>query len=165
MNSLTWMSGSRQSLVERDGRANSATDDQATRTLKLYLVLRRSNGVPSHFLQLLKLWRPSVYGAGALVALWCVSRWLEPDYGPRVHTPEGVWRIERGMSMDEVCALCGGPPGRHASDPCVRPYYLCLGDAPPASIEWVWDTGAVAVKFDKKDRVRSVIYPATMRRR
>jgi hypothetical protein len=121
--------------------------------------------VLAHCLQLLKLWRPSICGAVALIALWYAGRWLEPDYGPPVRAPEGVWHIKQGMSMEEVCALCGGPPGRHASDPCVRPYYICFGDAPPASVEWVWDTGAVAVNFDAKERVRWLMYPAAMRRR
>jgi hypothetical protein len=67
------------------------------------------------------------------------------------------------MSKEEVCTVCGGPPGRHASHPCVRPYYgICTAEAPPDWVEWVWDNTAVAVRFDEKSRVRFVMFSEKM---
>ena len=153
--------------------ANSRNDASicadAFRTVVVTMGESRSTGDPGVFgccLALLKLWRPSIYGVGALVALWYVGRWLEPDYGPPVRAPDGIALIKPGMSKEEVCSVCGGPPGRHASHPCVRPYYgICIWDAPPHWDEWVWDNTAVAVHFDEKERVRRVMFAEGMRLR
>jgi hypothetical protein len=91
-----------------------------------------------------------VVGATATAAL----RLVRP-----VPLEERVQRIQPGMTLGEVEAILGEPPGSYTQ--YVK--RVRIGGCNPSAVkEWDWDEGCVNIRFDAGYRVEDVIfYPYT----
>jgi hypothetical protein len=69
-------------------------------------------------------------------------------------------KIQVGMTLDEVTALMGHPPGNHAkpTSVIVVPDSESMGDTAPGQKFWMSDSGFIIVVLDENDRVRGAAF-------
>jgi hypothetical protein len=78
-------------------------------------------------------------------------------------SPEGYERIDVGMTLEEVEAILGGPPGDHTNGRYEAPPYpvrgLAIDPNPPPGVwhDWWGERAAILVKFDLGGRVRDKV--------
>jgi hypothetical protein len=69
-------------------------------------------------------------------------------------------KIQIGMTVDEVTALMGQPPGNYAkpTSVIVVPDGESMGDTTPGQKFWMSDSGFIIVVLDENDRVRGAAF-------
>jgi hypothetical protein len=85
--------------------------------------------------------------AGLAVALYFLVRPPAPKHN---FDRTSFEKINKGMTLAEVEAILGGPPGDYTTRPTISECDVGWG---PGEKEWVSDEGAISVWFDPEGRI------------